>query len=36
MGCCGTNKNIVSAPKQVKNAPSNIKPNANTVVISVK
>lgn len=37
MGCCGNNKNIVSAPKQIKtNSLGTPKPNANTIVISIK
>jgi|LakMenEpi03Aug12_release.lakeMendotaPanAssembly.Ray.scaffolds.fasta_scaffold101637_9 hypothetical protein len=37
MGCCGTNKNVVSTPKQIKtNSLGVVKPNANTIVISIK
>jgi hypothetical protein len=35
-GCCGTNKNVALTQKNVKATTSVIKPNANTIVISIK
>lgn len=38
MGCCGANKNITSTPKQIKSNSLGgaIKPNINTIVVSIK